>query len=65
MSGESVDDTMLSGDNIDLGDKNFKPGKENSQIIYKFVEYIGKSKSNRCEYEINTRDELLLINAQD
>ena len=46
MSSESVDDTMLSGDDIDLGDKNFKPGKENSQIIYKFVEYICKSKSN-------------------
>ena len=65
MSSESVDDTMLSGDNIDLGNKNYKPGKENSQIIYKFVEYICKSKSDRCEYKINTRDEILLINAQD
>ena len=53
-------------DGIDLGNKNFKPTR-NKQKICKFVKniYKLKSESDQCEYEINTRDELLLIDAQD
>ena len=52
-------------DGIDLGNKNFKPEKENSQKICNLEEYTDKSKSNQWEYELNTGDEYLLIYAQD